>query len=313
MAHETGRQRVIVEGRLGGQRLDFVIRVIDPGISLRKARRLIGAGRVLVNGAPGAAGQKLRPGQILEIAREEAKQGEISENWGAKYLASQGDYHFFYKPPGMHSVSLAGEDGISLEALCPRLLPRKEKYFELLQRLDFNTEGIICAAASESAARKFRLAEKTGECEKHYLAMLKGSLERRITVKNRLDCSRRRKTGVLPDQGEPGRWTVIEPLKILSGENGAAGNATLAHCVIARGQRHQIRAHAAGIGHPLLNDGLYGGGWGDSFQLSHFFLAFTGHEFFYLSEKWTASPAWAELGQSILNVANRGRIFHART
>ena len=59
------------------------------------------------------------------------------------------------------------------------------------------------------------------------------------------------------------RHTLIVPLAHLAPDRlrdiaEPAGEATLAGCLILKGARHQIRAHAASLGHPLLGDARYG-------------------------------------------------------
>ena len=190
--------------------------------------------------------------------------------------------------------------------------------FMLLQRLDFGTSGLLCAALTPAAAAAFRAAEAEGHCEKRYVALLTGVLTGPITARQSLGVSGRRKSRLRDAQADKTRWTDFWPLhvwhpdamdaeelRLLFGvapdaaglTSGMAGGTakgaakgtavesghflpeesspvsapwasgprfslppqglTLAACRIRRGARHQIRVHAAGLGHALWGDALY--------------------------------------------------------
>lgn len=286
-AHRNHRDACAVED--GESRLDRALAALVPGLGLRGRRRLVSTGRVLLNGQPcHAPGRKLRPGDRLTLTEtpdtaipdgphRDAGAGMAA---GARLLARAGDYCFFFKPAGLHTVALAGSNAPSLERLLPALMaagpsapPSASEGAAappaLLQRLDRETSGLVCAASGAAAAERFRAAEAAGHCEKRYLALLAGALHEPRTVRNALDTRHRRICRVLAADAAPARWTELVPLHVLTNEDRSRvarllwpgddpGAATLAGCVIRRGQRHQIRAHAASVGHPLLGDALYG-------------------------------------------------------
>lgn len=295
-------RRCRVPGTLAGQRLDRALAVLLPDMGLRGRRRCIAQGRVLINGSARPAAYRLRADDEILLREEAAKTAAYSgaERAGRsqdaaeervaearalwadspRLLARQGDYCFLYKPALLHSVALAGSRQPSLEAHLPRLLPGQAAATRLLQRLDYGTSGIVCAALSEDAAGAFRRAEAAGRCEKRYLALLHGILPGPVTARQALGTHGRRKTRVRADAGDKLRWTEFWPLhcwqgveaaRLLAGLGCVAGpnplaeigeGLTLAACRIRRGARHQIRAHAAALGYPLWGDALYGSGQG---------------------------------------------------
>ncbi|MDR2819724.1 MAG: pseudouridine synthase [Desulfovibrio sp.] len=243
---------------MNGQRLDHASAELLPHLSLRARRRRIENGGVLVNGLPEKAGYRLRPNDTL-LLREDAEAAT-----GARLLDIQGEYCFFYKPAGLHTAALSGKSGPSLEDAAKTLLPPEaaSDRLQLLGRLDYETSGIVCAALSDKAARDFRRAERAGLCEKRYLALLDGCLRSAVTVRNGLDTANRRKSRLLADTDDETRWTTFLPLQSLPSSGVVScvttPEATFALCLIKRGARHQIRAHAAAAGHPLRHDALYG-------------------------------------------------------
>lgn len=253
---------------------------------------------------------------------------------GLRMLALRNGYCFFSKPAYMHSASLAGSSEPSVEALAPALVEQwaghhcgqtacapgvsagldvhgaSERVVQpekllLLQRLDFGTSGLLCAALTPEAAAEFRAVEAEGHCEKRYVALLTGVLSGPVTARQALNVNGRRKTRLREAQADKTRWTDFWPLHVwhpgdtetedlrallahnLSGadssgaadlRSGADGSRadgaesvqslplhlppqglTLAACRIRRGARHQIRVHAAGLGHALWGDALYAG------------------------------------------------------
>lgn len=291
-----------------GQRLDRALGALVPEEGLRGRRRRIAGGGVLLNGRIcREPARRLRAGDALALAPL-APRAKMAPT-GARLLARQGEFCFLFKPCGLHSAALAGKAGDSLEArlpgLCAPLLAPGERP-ELLQRLDQSTSGIVCAALTPQAARDFRAAEAAGKCEKRYLALLRGGLAAPVTARAKLDTSARRVTRLMDEEAEALRRTEFFPLHVWRGEEAgrliarlapggdlspgpqAPDALTLAACRIRRGSRHQIRAHAAGLGHPLAGDGRYAGRSGDTgeqFLLHHGLLAWPGHG-------CSAAPPW---------------------
>lgn len=270
-------KKFVIGAPMQGLRLDQAICRLCPELSLRGARRVINNGNVLLAGKKAAPALKVAAGGEIAIIFPDKPANAPVE---AKLLARQGDFFFFYKPPKMHSAALAGGNNYNLENAIPDLLARQgiKKNISLLQRLDFETSGILAGAASEDAAKWYREQEKGGLCQKYYFAVLTGRLEEAVLVKNALDCAKRKKTRVLATEAQPNNWTLIEPIAY-------ADNTTLARCMIKMGARHQIRAHTAFIGHCLQGDNLYGDSGSENFLLEHCHFKMPGHEIKYLDEE----------------------------
>jgi 23S rRNA pseudouridine1911/1915/1917 synthase len=258
----------VISPDLSGQRLDAALARLLPQTGLRGVRRAIASGLALRNGRPEKAARRLRAGDCLEVLERASFAAPRP-----RFLSRRGEYVFVNKPAGLHCVSLAGGADPGLEELLPEILPAEYGRARLLQRLDYETSGIVCAALDDSAATAFRAAGREGRCEKRYLAVLLGNLSQRATVRLGLDTANRRKSRLLASEADATRWTEFWPLRHF--DTAQAGrllgfvppedlpdapgqDLTLAACRIWRGARHQIRSHAAALGHPLWGDALYG-------------------------------------------------------
>lgn len=287
-------RHVTVEATQHGERLDRVLMAVC-GLSLRAARRRIDDGGIRVDGKTAVAAQRLRAGQRLELFPDgEADDGLSS---AVRLLGRQGDHVAFFKPAGLHSSPLAGRTAPNLEDAARALWNEDAQTAPLhfLQRLDQATSGIVCAALSDDAARRFRAAEARGECAKYYLALLRGELEAPLTADRALDVDSRSVSRILDKMAPPLRHTRFFPLHVLRGDEAAAAQTangltapapavTLAACVIRCGARHQIRAHAASLGLPLCGDGRYARP-GDA-------VADPGRERFLLHHACLTGPGW---------------------
>lgn len=189
-----------------------------------------------------------------------------------RLLAAHGEWRFFYKPAGMHTV--AGRRSPSLEGALPGLVTETPL---LCNRLDSGTSGVVAAAVSPEAVEQWRHAESAGRCLKRYVALLHGHMAAPLTAAWALDTRKRATSKVLRELAPALRRTRFTPLLTLrAGDLAALPQAlslwpdalrrcpaamplTLAGCAIHKGARHQIRAHAARAGHPLWGDPRYGG------------------------------------------------------
>ncbi|MEI3479085.1 MAG: pseudouridine synthase [Bilophila sp.] len=234
---------------------------------LRARRRLCERSLVLVGGKPGIPGLKVRAGQDILILPEPEAETALSEAEDAGLVREENGLTALYKPAGMHSAALAGSPAPCLENLLAALLPGfEEGYPRLLNRLDAPTSGLVLAACGEEGERRWRRAERIGQTDKRYLALIEGQPLYDFTVARRLDTDARTKSRVRhSDDPDPLRHTDVALLHPLTAaETGglveADGDAPLmlVGCRIRKGARHQIRAHLAAAGHPLAGDDLYG-------------------------------------------------------
>ena len=302
-------RRVPVETALHGLRLDRAVMTLC-GLSLRAARRRIADGGILLDGKRAVAAQRLRAGQTLELLPDgHTGSGQTGDEpaQAVRRLGKQGDYAAFVKPAGLHSSPLAGRCGPNLEDAARTLWQGEARPLHFLQRLDQATSGIVCAALSDDAARRFRTDEGCGRYAKAYLALLHGELSTPVTADRALDVDSRSVSRVLDKAAPPLRHTRFFPLHVLRGgeaeevlaANGLpavpAAAVTLAACLIRCGARHQIRAHAASLGLPLCGDSRYapsGGspaaGGPERFLLHHACLSGPGG-------RWLCLPDWNNL------------------
>jgi 23S rRNA pseudouridine1911/1915/1917 synthase len=121
----------------------------------------------------------------------------------------------------------------------------------LVHRLDTLTSGVLLAARSAEAWRTVRDAFSGRRVDKRYLAVVTGP----VADEGEIDLPlRHRGDHVEPALSGGGREAVTD-FRVLS----RAGDASLLEVRIHTGVLHQIRAHLAAIGAPVLGDQDYGG------------------------------------------------------
>lgn len=243
-----------------GCRLDRFLRQSIPGVTAKSVRFAIDAGDVRVGGEQAKKGRTLRRGEEVVVKRiPEAKDwlpvpGDLS---GASVLYADGDVAVLSKPVDVHTEphrplekgTLAGY----LAWLHPGvLLFSTEPGLTLLTRLDYATSGTVPAALTPDA-HEFLLREREhGRIVKTYLCLVTGTLEREISLAFRLDTGGGEKVRVRTESREPDPryWTAVSPVRV-------TGGCTLVRAVISKGKRHQIRAHLAAAGFPIVGDRRY--------------------------------------------------------
>lgn len=166
------------------------------------------------------------------------------------------------KPACSHSVlNTAGSKFALAAALLgryPSLASAAEKEGDagLVQRLDFETSGVILGAWTRSAWRALRQALDTGGV-KEYLLVVEGRFPKQKQVSGFIGAKGRASKKVRFAQREFPRSTFAKTTFFLETFSPKSGRS-LVRAVTSTGARHQIRVSAASIGFPLLGDALYG-------------------------------------------------------
>ena len=221
--------------------LDFLVKEL--GFNIREAKRAIDRGRVSLNGKRVTEKSAKGSGTLKCIVFE-------PNGYGLKPIFETPHFAVFDKPSGVaiHPKKLA-----NTKSLLDDVRSLYGNNANLVHRLDKETSGLIIASKNKFAESILKQMFQNKEVNKKYLALVKGHIDKTITIKKPIlankDENIKVKVIIHPDGKES--ITIVKPVKKI-GEN------TLVECTLLTGRQHQIRVHLFSIGHPIVGDPLYG-------------------------------------------------------
>jgi 23S rRNA pseudouridine955/2504/2580 synthase len=261
-SRREGVKYIVIGAQDVGQRIDnFLVRALkDVPKShvykiLRRGEVRINKGRVKPTYRVGMGDRVRIPPLSYQPSQGTAQRAPdaLLNRLESAVILEDGDFVFLDKPSGLAVHGGSGVDYGIIDLL--RQSRPNAAMLELGHRLDKETSGCLLIAKSRPALTGLHRLLREGSVEKRYLALTAGAwkgggicVDAPLATHQRVNASKG-KMGVA-SEGKKAE-SVFKPLKRFS-------DSTLVQVQIRTGRTHQVRVHAAHIGHPLAGDFKYG-------------------------------------------------------